>query len=100
MRRFYVDRLELRTTETSLFRFLFCSWGVFVSWGKKLMQLKFHLELQFVGFCTLYAGGVVHLFSLYIYILVLYILGGISFSSFFILRGTKMVMIRPGIFFS
>ena len=101
MRTLCVDRLELRTTETSFVPFLGLFHVVlFVSRGKKLMQLKFHLELQFVDFCTLYAGGVVHLFSLYIYILVLYILGGISFSSFFILRGTEMVMIRPGIFFS
>jgi hypothetical protein len=97
MRTLCVDRLELRTTETSLFRFLFCSWGVFVSRGKKLMQLKFHLELQFVDFCTLYAGGVVHLFSLYIYISVLYIGGVIVFWKFFA-RGTNMGMIRPVFF--
>jgi len=69
MRTFCVDRLELRTTETSFVPFLGLFHVVlFVSRGKKLMQLKFHLELQFVDFCTLYAGGVVHLFSLYIYI--------------------------------
>ena len=80
MRTFCVDRLELRTTETSFVPFLGLFHVVlFVSRGKKLMQLKFHLELQFVDFCTLYAGGVVHLFSLYIYILVLYIGGGIIF---------------------
>ena len=42
---------------------------LFVSRGKKLMQLKFHLELQFVDFCTLMIcrWGSTLMFSIYLY---------------------------------